>query len=149
MKVYILRNYTHITLLVDYPKNNLTVSLKRNSTVCRERKTVRRAVKIKIKIGTIIISWRFISRLARDPRVLEDLIVLMKYLSGPGGRRAKSATGPAASHRSDDQHDLDNIRRLLLSAGSPRDPRALRSLVLPGALLQHGHVLLRSWQVNI
>jgi len=68
---------------------------------------------------------------------------------GPGGRCSKGPAVASSSHRSDYQYNLDDIRGLFLSAGSSSHPGALRPFVLPRALLQHGHVLLRSRQVNI
>jgi hypothetical protein len=73
----------------------------------------------------------------------------MQMFLGSGGRCSKGPAAASTSHRSDYQYNLDNIRGLLLPAGSPGNSGALRSLVLPRALLQHGHVLLRSRQVNI
>lgn len=69
--------------------------------------------------------------------------------SDPGDRCLEGSAASSASHLADSQYNLDNIWRLLLSARPSRNSRALRSFVLSSALLQHGYVLLRSWQVNI
>lgn len=68
---------------------------------------------------------------------------------GSSGRSFKGPAVPSASYRSNDEYNLDNIRRLLLRAGSAGNSRTLRPLILPRALLQHGHVFLRPRQVNI
>lgn len=68
---------------------------------------------------------------------------------GSSGRCLKGPAVSSASHRNDDEYNLDNIRRFLLSAGPSGNSRTLRPLVLPRALLQHGHVFLRPRQVNI
>lgn len=73
----------------------------------------------------------------------------MYVFLGSSGRCLKGPAVSSASHRSDDEYNFDNIRRLLLSTGPSGNSRAFRPLVLPRTLLQHGHVFLRPWQVNI